>query len=386
MNTGQAIHSAADLQASLVPASQRLISLDVFRGMTIAAMILVNNPGSWTARYSPLRHAAWHGWTFADLVFPFFLYIVGASLVLSQSRRVMRGASHKGLLWHALWRSVVLIAIGLVLNGIFFSQFQQLRFSGILQRIGVVYFLAAVLVLSTSRRTWAIISAATLLGYWAMMSLIPVPGYGRGNLEPIGNLASYIDRLLMSGHMWQPTWDPEGLLSTIPAVATVLFGAIAAAWLRDIHGSRMGAADRKETKLSPFGGFVIAGFAAVAVGELWGQVFPLNKNIWTSSFALFTAGLATLVMAACYWAIEVKNWRRLSRFFVPLGMNPLAIYVASEMVGGGPLSWAQDRLFDDWFAPLGSAAMGSLIWAVLYLCLWAAVAQFMYRRAVFIRL
>jgi predicted acyltransferase len=349
-------------------------------------MILVNNPGSWESMYSPLRHVEWNGWTFADLVFPFFLYITGASLVLSQNRRAMRGASRGALLWHAFWRGSILIVLGLLLNLISSFQLQQLRFSGVLQRIGVVYFLAAVLVTTTSRRIWAFVSALALLGYWAMMALIPVPGYGPGNLEPLGNLASYIDRLLMPGHLWQPTWDPEGLLSTIPALATVLFGAIAAAWIQGIQGGQVGTENRKETQRVPVRAFVIAALAAITMGKLWGVVFPINKNLWTSSFALFTAGMATLVLATCYWAIEMKNWRRLGQLFMPLGMNPLAIYVGSEIVGGKPLSWAQDRFFDSWFAQLGSAELGSLLWAVIYLCLWAAVAKSMYRRAVFIRL
>jgi predicted acyltransferase len=357
--------------------------------MSIAAMILVNNPGSWASVYPPFRHADWNGWTFADLVFPFFLYITGASLVLSLDRRTAQGASGSLLLWHVLWRSVALLAIGLLLNGLFFLPFQHVRLPGVLQRIALVYSLAALVVMTTRRRTWAITSAMVLLGYWALMSLIPVPGYGNGNLAPLGNAASYVDRQLLAGHLWQPAWDPEGILSTLPAVTTVLFGALAANWLRKFPNGRARTVAGKETGMAgmgPIPGLLMAGLAAVALGELWARVFPINKNLWTSSFALFTAGLATLVLAGCYWLIEIKNWRRLGQIFLPLGMNPLAIYVASEIVAIGALSQIQDRLYDRWFAHLGSAALGSLLWAVAYLLVWMAVAKFLYRKAIFVRL
>ena len=242
------------------------------------------------------------------------------------------------------------------------------------------------IILNTRRRIWAGLTASLLLGYWGLMSLVPVPGYGAGNLTPAGNLASFIDRQLMAGHLWRPTWDPEGVLSTIPAIATVLLGALAAEWThhratKDKAGLRAGG---KGASVSA--GLLVSGVIAVVLGELWARVFPINKNLWTSSFVLFTAGLAAIAFAGCYWAIEVKKWQRWGRLFVPLGMNPLAIYVASEIISMGALSRVQDGIYDRWLAPLGPAPFGSLLWAVAYLCVWECVAWLMYRNAIFIRL
>ena len=209
-------------------AKDRLVSLDVFRGATMASMILVNNPGLWTAAYAPLLHVPWHGWTFTDLIFPSFLWIVGLAMTLSFARRVARGENRSRLLLHAGRRALILFAVGLFLGGFPFFHLATLRIPGVLQRIAVCYLAAAAIFLFTRVRGQIAWTAALLAGYWALLAWAPVPGHGAGKLEPVGNIAQHIDNLLLAGHMWSRTkvWDPEGILSTIPAIATTLLGVL----------------------------------------------------------------------------------------------------------------------------------------------------------------
>src|SRR6267143_3948596 len=289
----------------------RLLSLDAFRGLTIAAMVLVNNPGTWAAVYAPLKHAEWHGLTPTDVIFPFFLFIVGMAIPLSRptAGRVLR-------------RAAVIFALGLVLNGLPAFDWTTLRIAGVLQRIAVCYLVAAVLFLATSWRTQAIVTAALLLGYWGAMTLVPVPGFGRGDLGPEGNVAAWLDRALLGPHIWRGArvYDPEGILSTVPAVATTLLGVLAERWVRGARPARTIA-----------GGLGLAGLIGVVLGAAWGLWFPLNKSLWTSSYAVLTAGLALLVFAACYWAIEIRGWRRWATPFAVLGVNALALYFFSPL-------------------------------------------------------
>src|SRR5262245_4381882 len=269
------------MAAQPVPASQRLISLDAFRGMTIAAMILVNDPGTWSAVYWPLDHASWNGWTPTDLVFPFFLFIMGVALELSTARRSAANpqGDNRAILRHVLIRALILFALGLFLNGFPFFHLHRIRIMGVLQRIALCSLFAGLLTLKTTVRTRVIVVAGLLLGYWALMTLVPVPGYGRGHLDPEGNLAAYIDRALMSGHTWKAMWDPEGWLSTLPAIATTLMGGFAGRWL-------LSAASESRKVLA----LVVAGGVGLVAGEIWNRWFPINKNLWTSSYAVFTAG------------------------------------------------------------------------------------------------
>src|SRR5512140_248144 len=212
----------------------RLESLDVFRGATIAAMILVNNPGTWDAVYPPLRHADWHGWTFTDLIFPFFLWISGVALTLSFAKRVERGDSRRRLFLHTLRRAACIFGLGLLLNGFPYYHLATLRIPGVLQRIAVCYLIAGALFLVTGLRG-QVAALISLLGvYWALMKFVPVPGYGAGVLDKDGNFAQWIDSLTLSGHMWAntKTWDPEGIVSTLPSIATVLFGILCGHLLR----------------------------------------------------------------------------------------------------------------------------------------------------------
>src|ERR1022692_3202184 len=332
--------------------SARLVSLDVFRGATIAAMILVNNPGN-TASYWPLRHAKWNGWTPTDLIFPFFLFIVGVSLVLSFQSRLRRGDSTRSLVWHTVKRSLTIFALGLLLNGLPSFQLAAWRIPGVLQRIAIAYFAAAMITLYCKTYARALWIGTLLVGYWMVMRYAPVPGYGVPVrdipfLDPNANLAAYLDRKLMMGHLYHGTRDPEGLLSNLPAIATTLCGVLTGTWL----GSNYSRA-RKIT------GMIVMGAAALIAGEVWNVWFPINKNLWSSSYVLFTAGCALLCRAFCYWITDIRQYR--GWWSTPLlifGMNAIVAYVLSELLSL-PMRW-QDYIFQHFFPPGLSPAMASL--------------------------
>jgi len=349
----------------------RLLSLDAFRGLTIAAMVLVNNPGTWAAVYAPLKHARWHGLTPTDVIFPFFLFIVGMAIPLSRPTvgRVLR-------------RSVVIFALGIVLNGFPGFDWATIRIPGVLQRIAVCYLVAAVLFLTTGWRTQAMVTAALLVGYWGAMTLVPVPGFGWGGLSPEGNLAAWLDRAVLGPHIWRVArvYDPEGILSTVPAVATTLLGVLTGRWVQSARPERTIA-----------GGLALAGVIGVVVGAAWGQSFPLNKALWTSSYTVLTAGLALLVLAACYWAIEIRGWRWWAAPFVVLGVNALALFFLSTLVArvltlihlrDGHL---QKLIFERGFAPWASPINASLAYAVAYVIVWWGAMWLLHRAGVRLR-
>ena len=361
----------------------RLESLDVFRGLTMAAMILVSTPGTWEAVYWPLEHAVWHGWTPTDLVFPFLLFAMGAAVPFAMARR---RAADRRVRRHVIRRGLLLFALGLLLNAIETPGHLALstfRIPGVLQRIAIVYVAVAALTERTSWRTQAVVAAAALIGYWVVMLRVPVPGAGA--LTPDGNLAGFIDRSLLGAHLASGSGDPEGLLSTIPAIATALCGVFAGDCLH-----RPDAAGRHRTRT-----LLSAGFGAVALGLLWDRVFPINKNLWTSSFALFSAGLAAAVLALCHWVLDVKRWRGWEAIFLAFGRNPLAGYTLSVAfdslltrwapVGDVPLKSAIfHRAVARWAVPCCGAEGASLIYALAYVALWGLVLGVMYRKRVFI--
>jgi len=369
-------------------APPRLLSVDALRGLTVAAMVLVNNPGTWSAVYPPLRHAEWHGWTPTDMIFPFFLFVVGVSIPLALGPRLERGAP--GLPWRVLRRAAGIFALGLLLHALPFFPLATLRIPGVLQRIAVCYLLAALLVLaSRGSRGWraqALVAGALLVGYWLLMTKVAAPGQVAGDLSPAGNLAGYVDRLVLgSRHLWQISklYDPEGILSTLPATATTLLGVLAGHWLR---------AGRPAARVA--GGLAAGGLVAAAVGWLWGLTFPVNKSLWTSSYALLMAGLAALALAACYWVIEARAWRSWAGPFALFGVHALTLFFLSSLMAklllvvrvgaGAPRLHAW--LFEHGFAPWASPVNASLAFALAYLLLWWTLIRALDRTGVRLRL
>ena len=368
------------------PSSGRLLSLDFFRGLTIALMILVNNPGSDTP-YWPLSHAKWNGWTPTDLVFPFFLFITGVSLVYSFSSRLARGQSRGELMKHVVRRAVILILLGILLNG-FPNRYNlhTLRFEGVLQRIGLCYLAGSLIYFWTKPRGRAAVIFACLVGYWVLMRFVPVPGFGTPThqiplLDPDRNLTAWLDRLLFSGHLYEGTRDPEGVISTIPAIASVLFGVFTGEWLRSARTS-----GRKVL------GMLACGAAGFLLAETWNIWFPINKKLWTSSFVLLTTGLALLVFGLCYWLLDVRKVRWIpSKPATVFGMNAIAAYVFSEVIAKLFEVLCQRgtdscRAVGTVFARLGSAEFSSLVYSICFVLLCWVLMWVLYRKRIFFKI
>lgn len=375
------------VEAAAPAARERLAALDVFRGATVAAMLLVNNPGSWGAVCAPLRHADWHGWTPTDLIFPFFLFIVGVSMALSIEPRVSAGEPKHGLVLRAARRGALLVLLGLLLTAFPYYNLDpaHLRLPGVLQRIGVCFFAAALVVIHARPRTQLLAAALLLVGYWAAMTLVPVPGYGAGNLTKSGNVAAWVDRTVLgTDHLWRAarSWDPEGLLSSLPATATVLLGAAAG---RVLRATRPIA----ERLVALF----LAGGALLVAGLAWDAAFPINKNLWTSSYVLFTAGVALQLLAACIWAVDVRAWRRWAGPLEAFGLNAIAIFLGSGIMArlldlirppGAPAGlkqWVFSRALEPWLP----RPLASLAFAAAFVAVWGLIAEAMRRRRVFLK-
>jgi predicted acyltransferase len=376
------------------PHSGRLVCLDIFRGLAVAGMILVDNPGSDDKAYWAIKHAEWNGWTPADFIFPSFLFLVGVSMVFSFSARLRRGESRQQVLLHAVKRSLILIAIGLFVNAspVVGLDVHSWRFEGVTQRIALCYFVAAILVLWSKRRGQLIAIGACLLGYWAIMRFVPVPGFGVPGheipfMDPDRNIVAWLDRELFMGRLYNGTHDPEGVLSTIPAIATTLIGVVTGYGLLSETSS-----GTKAIRMLLFG---ILGLIA---GQAWNLWFPINKNLWTSSFVLFSAGFALVFLALLYWVLEIKQWR--GTWTVPIlvfGMNAIAAFVADSLVygpgysftvkgeNGAPIPWheaANARLASLGVGPANASLLYSA-GAVLFcwILLW-----FLWRKRIFIKL
>ena len=367
--------------------SERLLSLDVFRGATIASMMLVNNAGNWNAVYPPLRHSAWHGWTFTDTIFPFFLWIAGVSMTLSFAKRLERNDSRARLLTHTLQRAATIFLLGMFLNLFPLFQFSTVRIPGVLQRIAVCYLIAGFIFLYTSLRGQIVWTASLLLVYCALMKLAPVPGFGSGILEKEGNFAQYVDQLVLSGHMWasSKTWDPEGIVSTLPAIATMLFGILTGHLLR----SRL-------TTESKTAWLMVMGTCLMGAGLVWAWWLPINKPLWTSSYSLLMAGMAANVFGCCYWVIDIKGYRRWSRPLAIYGMNAITVYVLAGLLSklssfikvastDGTEITAGKWVYENMFAPLASPVNASLFYALTYVAILYGVSWFMYRMKWFVR-
>ncbi len=370
--------------------SGRLLSLDVFRGATIAGMMLVNNPGNWGHIYAPWKHAEWHGWTFTDTVFPFFLWIVGVAMTFSFAKRMERGDSQKYLALHVLRRSVIIFALGLVLSGFPFGlafgqsfSFTTMRIPGVLQRIAVCYLISGLIFLRTGPKTQLGITGALLAVYWLAVAFIPVPGYGAGVLTPTGNLCWYIDSNLLRGHTWSgapaPGFDPEGIFSTIPAIATTMFGILTGHLLRS---------DRSHAEKTSW--MFVAGNVLLLFGLIADNWLPINKNLWTSSYSVFMAGLALNVFAVCYWIIDVKGYKGWAKPFQIYGLNAITVFFLAGIIGrltsiikvggsDGTHISLKKIYYDALFVPVGDPMVASFLYAIAFMLVIYLIAYFMYR-------
>lgn len=365
----------------------RILSLDVFRGITIIGMILVNNPGTWSSIYPPLKHAAWHGCTPTDWIFPFFLFIVGVSIDISLNKRKERGDDKTKLIIGIARRAAILILLGLLLTTIPKFDLSIIRIPGVLQRIGVVYLIAATLFLYTNLRQQIIIASVILIGYWLLMTLVPVPGVGYANLEPGTNLAAWVDSKLLAGHMWSvtKTWDPEGILSTFPAVVSTISGMMLGAWLRK---------EQEPYKRTVW--IFVAGVLGLVAGEFWSIFFPLNKSLWTSSYVLYTSGIAAIFFAMCYWIVDVMNVKFWTYPFVVSGMNAILIFFGSGLMAkfsflikvtgteGKEIS-LQGYLFTTFLKPYFTPENASLIYALLFTFVWFVIAAGFHKFKIFLK-
>lgn len=355
---------------------ERLVSVDAFRGATVAAMILVNNPGDWGHIYWPLEHAPWNGWTPTDLIFPFFLFIVGASLAFS-TRDTTKAAAG---------RALKIFGLGFFMA--FYPRFNifTVRIPGVLARIALCYFVAFLIKKHFSLRGVAVIAASCCLGYWFLMTVVPVPGGIAPNLEPETNLGAWLDRLIFGPHLWvtSKTWDPEGLLSSLPAVGTTLFGYLAGSLFR----AGLSASEILRR-------LVVSGLVMTIGGVAWDTVFPINKSLWTSSYVLFTAGLASLILAGFYWIGDVKGFRRPMKPMGVYGVNAIVVFVASGLLaktmaiikvplGESSVSsqvFIYKTLFLSWLTPYNA----SLAFAMANVIGWYVVLWWLDRRGIHVK-
>ncbi|HXC94633.1 MAG TPA: DUF5009 domain-containing protein [Edaphobacter sp.] len=399
--------------------STRVLSIDILRGLTIALMILVNDPGDWSHTFSQLDHAAWNGFTLTDVVFPNFLFLVGAAIILSLDSRIRKGESRRTLGLHIIRRSATIFALDLFFGLYPHFHYTHLRIFGVLTRIAVCFLVAGLICLTTQRaRTLFTIAASLLIGYWALMRFVPVPGYGIPThdmpiLDPDGNLAAWLDRHLVvilqktvhAGRLYNHTRDPEGFLSTIPAIATTLLGAVTALWLRRVDTSR----DRSPgsiTRSMCLNGLLVAGIFSLAAGLLWNIWFPINKNLWTSSYVLFSAGWALLALAALYWLVDIHHFNEtkagkwLTFPWLVFGSNAITAFCVSEFIvinmiwikiphsigpNGNPVTawyWTYHNLF----AFNGSTKVTSLVFALAFVAVCFIPNWLLYRKRIFLKI
>jgi predicted acyltransferase len=398
------------MSTSLDP-SKRLISLDALRGYTIALMVIVNDPGSWSHVYPPLLHAEWHGITLTDLVFPFFLFIVGVSITLAYTKRLDAGADKR-----ELYKKIVSRAVKIMLLGWFLwlwptFSFEGMRYVGVLPRISIVFLVCALIFLTTSWKQQVWIASVILIAYWLLMALVPVPiddvirnalvtgqvqyseglldigqiseissGFIAANYEPGVNITAWLDRLLLPGHFWQETWDPEGLVSTFPAIVTGMIGMLVGKLI-------VSMADPHEKLTWIF----FAGFSMYLLGGAWGWFMPLNKNLWSSSYTLWTAGVCTMGLAASILIVDMLGYSRGTKLGRVYGANAITSYVLAGMLtlvfysaifGGASLN----GLWMDGMTSIGIAPkLASMVYAIMYMLIIYIPAYILYRRKIFIK-
>jgi len=396
---------------------ERLLSLDVFRGMTIAGMLLVNDPGTWSAIYPPLEHAAWHGWTPTDLIFPFFLFIAGVTTHLSLTSRRARGDDEAAIRRQIIRRGALIFLLGFLVNGFpFFTwgdvagiahptfiqrvidRLYHWRIMGVLQRIGLAYMFGALLSQGKSLKRQVATIVVLLFGYWFAMTVLPVPDSGgMGQLmldDPSRTMAAWWDRLLLDwtrfglgNHTWvnSLTWDPEGIFSTIPAIGTAMLGNLAGQWI----GERRPLTER-------INGLFAIGAIGMMVGLMWNWSFPINKSLWTSSYVVFCAGMASVALATIMWVVDVQNIRKWTKPFVIYGMNPMVAFVGSGVMArciysifkvnyGGKEIALQAAIYQSMFASWLEPVNASLAFAVTFVLFWFGILYVLYQKKIFFK-
>lgn len=362
------------------PKSKRLISLDFFRGLTIAGMIVVNTSGSDEYVYAPLQHADWNGITPTDFVFPFFVFIVGVSIVLAFTNQLNKGKERKDMVPKLIKRSITIFALGLFLNLFPEFDFANIRVPGVLQRIALVFLTCSLLFLYTSKKTQWYVGIGLLVGYWLIMVTVPHPDYGSVMLEPGKNIAAWLDSLLVPGSMYQGTWDPEGVLSTLPAIGTGITGMLIGHLLISDR-----SAERKVIWM------LLGGFITYTLGSIWHWFFPINKNLWTSSYVLYTSGLAAMTLGACYFLIDVLQYKKFTFFGVVFGSNAITAYVLSGML---PVlthtNFLGGESFRSLFMKMGTGVgldvyFVSLLWALLFCFICYIPVYYLYKNKIFIK-
>ena len=366
--------------------SERLYSLDVFRGITVAAMILVNNPGSWDSVYPPLLHAKWNGCTPTDLIFPFFLFIVGVSIHFAYQTKLAEGLNQKMFL-KILKRTIIIFSLGIFLSLFPKFNFSVVRIPGVLQRISLVFFFCSLIYFKANWLAQIRVAIILLVGYFMVMTFVPVPNFGPANLEPETNLGAWLDRFLLNGHLWaqSKTWDPEGLLSTVPAIATGVLGMLT--------GKLFSTVEEPEQKTS---WLFFLGALLILFGLAWGMVFPINKSLWTSSYVLYTAGIAMQFLAASYWLIDVQGFKKWSTPFLYYGMNAIFVFVASGLLAKILIrtkitleddkeislwSYLYQNLYASWLSPHNA----SLLFALTLLGIFLIILWWMYKKKIFVK-
>ena len=393
------------------PPRERLLSLDVFRGLTVAGMLLVNNPGTWSAIYPPLEHAEWNGWTPTDLIFPFFLFIVGITTHLSLQARRARGDDDRMLVRQIIRRGLIIYFLGFLMAAFPFYQWgtiegmtnpslwdrivyraEHVRIMGVLARIGIVYIFAALMTLRTSLKQQVVMVAALLYGYWFAMTLIPIPGTGAlGALmlnNPSATLEAVVDRAILTpNHIWSGsvTYDPEGILSTIPAIGTAILGVMTGRWIA-----------QPKPLVERIAGLFAAGSLAMVLGLMWNWSFAINKNLWTSSFVLFTAGVGCVTLATIMWLIDEHGIRWWTKPFVIYGMNPIVAFVGSGVLArilytlwkvqynGQPTSM-ETVIYKTVFEPFMEPKNASLAMAFATVLFWYGILAVLYRKKIFLK-
>jgi predicted acyltransferase len=398
--------------APLAPKRERLLSLDVFRGITIAGMLLVNNPGTWSAIFPPLEHAEWNGWTPTDLIFPFFLFIVGITTHLSLSARRARGDDDSAVVRQILRRGIIIYLLGFAMAMFPFYQWgtiasipnatpwdrilyriEHVRILGVLPRIAIVYICAGLLTLKTTLKQQIVIIATLLFGYWFAMTLIPVPGEHEIGAMLLNthdrNLAAWLDRAILgTNHTWSGsvTFDPEGPMSTIPAIATSMLGVIAGRWI----------VRKEKPLLERISGMFAIGAVGMMVGLMWNWAFPINKSLWTSSYVIFTAGMACVAIATIMWIVDYCNVKWWTKPFVIYGVNPIVAFVGSGVLARliytlwhvsyhGQSVAIQDAIYQILFLPWLPPRVASLAFAISFVVLWYGILTVLYRRNIILK-